>query len=112
MESNELRIKVAELCGWKPYPVNTEDDKVYCNPNNIHDHKMPDYPKDLNACHELILYLRDRGFWCEIKITIYGAVVCFRINDKGIGYKYEGTDKQLPVAICRAFVATMEGTKP
>lgn len=47
----ELRVKVAELCGWKKWdgskPLKYRRGPEFCLADNL-----PDYPNDLNAMHE------------------------------------------------------------
>lgn len=45
---SELRIRVAELCGWHPTP----EGYWTTNPAGQWAIELPDYPCDLNACHE------------------------------------------------------------
>lgn len=62
MTDEELRIKVAELCGWKRREVFESSfadpsklisrGRKWHNPINDLPQRLPDYPTDLNAMHE------------------------------------------------------------
>lgn len=105
---SELRMKVAELCGWT---------LVICNPGRIlgeHDNfacamPVPDYPRDLNACHAFEEWLlATKG---EQAFRIY---VDFLVAEMKPG---EFTVSAKAYSRCSAFVNTMEslaamGAKP
>lgn len=69
MTDEELRIKVAELCGWKRRevfePSFADPSKLvsrgrkWHNPINDLPQRLPDYPNDLNAMHEAEKALTD-----------------------------------------------------
>lgn len=127
---NDLRVKVAELCGWEQVVQASMDCWEGLPPvghayGRASGHwQIPDYPNDLNACAELIDSLADKGWNCSLGNGLDKTWECefyktatnsTRAEDKGTIYglhdeqeiHYESADK-LSVAICGAFMATME----
>lgn len=51
MTDQEINIKVAELCGWKPQTICTDKQ------GNPWPSDPPNYVADLNACHEFAAWL-------------------------------------------------------
>ena len=63
MTLEQMRIKIAEACGWSRVTGSYLD--VYKTPTGIGPRggdivKLPNYPYDLNACHEMEKVLRKR----------------------------------------------------
>jgi len=71
MTDKELRVKVAELCGWESFPLSDDypnwwkkgkDERINWN-------YLPDYPNDLNAMHEAENTIHNESFdnpeWLE-----------------------------------------------
>lgn len=53
LSDEEIKILIAEACGWKPCIKNGKKDWSYCNgPHGGMGHVLPNYPADLNAMHE------------------------------------------------------------
>lgn len=125
-----LRVRVAELLGWRPFYMKGSWDYLLINPKSKWQPQAtwgwiagkpsenapissagipPDYPNDLNACAELIKLLKDRGWTCVLENDLTGEWECFfRKWHEGVGYVHEDSDDELATAICRAFIATME----
>lgn len=137
MEEEALSVKVAWLMGWRYLKLDGHrkgdewwfaspaEQKKYL-PEVIHDAKpesarfhisggasgsLPDFENDLNACAELIDFLADRDWSCELN-NFDGCnriwTCAFRTYNAGLGYVHFGEDAKPATAICRAFVATME----
>lgn len=49
---SKLRVKVAELCGYSNFSENRSHAAIHRNLNSGCWLPIPDYPNDLNACHE------------------------------------------------------------
>jgi hypothetical protein len=118
---NELRVKVAELCGWKRYgppfgdeyrpqcwtrqPFDPNLDLLWTEGNipNDHTYNLPDYPNDLDACHEMEKLLHESQFddYCT---------KLWHITNTGTGEVVGQFELICATAEqrCRAFVATME----
>lgn len=70
MTNDEIRIAIAEACGWVLEPAGKDSFGVHIDTFWRHltlqgIHKIPDYPNDLNAMHEAEEALPDhkRGFF-------------------------------------------------
>jgi hypothetical protein len=107
-ENDELRVKVAELCGLdlsytKEALERFKDRDGY--PDAIFQlAKIPDYPNDLNACHkfEETLTPSQRRIYND---ELHGLVIVnCEPGDSQMFACVHATAKQR----CRAFVATME----
>ena len=65
LTDEEIRIKVAELCGWKSIePYKPEGCQLYKDLFGLKRGRfgqIPNYPQDLNACHEMEKCLRLTG---------------------------------------------------
>lgn len=71
---------------------------------------IPDYPNDLNACAELLRTVIAEGWDVEIRNNKHSEPwTCLFWKD---GRCQLGNGKELAIAICRAFIATMEGKQP
>ena len=110
MTDNELRVKVAELLGWTECATQSVDlnNGVSVQPMGLertgdkYKQMLPDYPNDLNACHEMESSLNTTDL-----VELYCTLLFGYIDQKS---KYQGwltihaTAKQR----CLAFVKTME----
>jgi hypothetical protein len=116
----ELRMKVAELCGWKflkqgvyvrAYPPGTSTDDGPCArfliPSDRRNARIescnenaPDYCNDLNACHSFETQMQERD---GSEFDRYVKALVNIVNLEG-GYYICATAQQR----CRAFVETME----
>lgn len=133
-----LRIRVAELCGWvrgtwskdergRPAP----EHECFFNPNHAYapeiPHAPPDYPNDLNACLTLIDMLADRGWNCALgngldktwECEFYRPAKLGQTHPDNLGIRYGksieliyGSADTLELAICEAFLKTMEASRP
>jgi hypothetical protein len=52
MTDNEIRVAIAEACGWKLETTNVHDGLCWHLNGVQHEFAPPDYPSDLNAMHE------------------------------------------------------------
>lgn len=51
-----LRIAIAEACGWhhiRPCTCSEQSPRGVPSGSNINERHLPNYPSDLNACHEM-----------------------------------------------------------
>ncbi len=117
MTNEELRVKVAELCGWKQIATELEM-KFFGGPQQretdeaVSSFMLPDYPNDLNACAEFEKTLTDH------QLRIYGDQLQEILRWYIVGYieqDYRANFVKLAKIACataeqrcRAFVATME----
>jgi len=53
MTDEQVRIKVAELLGWRPYSANKNEDPDELWLLNTYSNVLPKYHSDLNACREM-----------------------------------------------------------
>jgi len=53
MNKEEMRIAIAEKCGWKDITKDLQNNLLGRIPNCIDWGIVPNYPEDLNACHEM-----------------------------------------------------------
>lgn len=107
----ELRVKVAELCGWKPAaPGVTGELRWQFEPGGCfcYINALPDYPNDLNACHEFekAMFGGHRGAYFYNLGEILGQTV----QPQG-WYDAWILGTATAEQRCRAFVATMEVRK-
>lgn len=128
-ELNELRIQVAELNGWergRTVCVGGEAWMVWhkgSRVGSIKTHTLPNYPLDLNACAELIDLLAGRGWNCALgngldktwECEFYRPAKLGRAHPDNLGIRdgksvelHYGSADTMPLAICDAFVRTME----
>lgn len=85
MTNEEKNIRIAEACGWKfkqlflgkPYGTATESwaamhDAAHWN-HEIYE--LPDYFNDLNACHEMRKFVKNKAAYCDAvrELTNIGA---------------------------------------
>jgi hypothetical protein len=121
-DSTKLRIRVAELCGWDWdensawNPVGQRHDRnhhPFANePDGIS--LLPDYPNDLNACHEFEKWLLSQSKINKRETPFHHYFhelhkVCANSDEfdapmKAENWAVTATAEQR----CRAFVATME----
>jgi hypothetical protein len=121
MTDNDLRIKVAELRGWRKttyraleYSRGYIDAEVWTAPDGSqHDlyeddstgdpSPFPDYPNDLNACHEF-----ERALTAKQCVTYEDALTYIwkrgKMHCPADGMQLHATARQR----CEAFVETME----
>lgn len=116
----ELRVKVAELAGCKRYKRPFDGRVFLCKENpqswwevsteqiDVINSDVPDYPRDLNAALELAGILNKKGWWCKMENLMANR---WRCSFHCYVAEHEATDANLATAICRAFVAVMEGRK-
>ena len=124
ISDEELRIKVAELCGWKPEvdrrdltcicTIWTKNGKVASSSGHL-----PDYPQDLNAMHEaeeLLQLCNDpeckhdecgKGTWGFYTRTLDEVVDDNFQKGGSWGVSYSATARQR----AEAFVLTMIATE-
>ena len=104
LTDKELRIKVAELLGWKNIRVDWDyfdyqDDTGLVATNEIgYTLPLPDYPQDLNACADMeksLIHTPDESTWSEYREHLVGML------GKEWGF---ATARQR----CEAFILTME----
>ncbi len=91
MTDEQIKIKIAEVCGWEPYPAENvgaaarlfngsvwyrhAESKTIATPS-----QLPDYCNDLNAMHEAELAaFKTGGAWGEY--FDYLSIVCDAGND-------------------------------
>lgn len=98
-----LRVRVAELCGTLACP-GCGWKQLVCWP---HDHEVPNYPEDLNACTEF-----EKGLSPGQKQR-YCRHILVAIPEAGgiTEYEYEVCTFATAEQRCRAFIATMEAAK-
>lgn len=74
MTDEQINIKIAELCGWKPQTLCTDYD------GNPWPDSPPNYAADLNACHEFerTLLTADSfcGHWEEYSNRLVALLGC------------------------------------
>jgi hypothetical protein len=125
VETQALRVKVAELCGWQCIEWRNND----C-PNNADYHgirgvariispqeraarnlydwsRLPDYPNDLNACAEMEKVIKATGLCVEYVNELRDH----SLPDNGTLSRY-GLVAATAEQRCRAFVAVMEASRP
>ena len=59
LSDEQIRIKVAELLGWRPYSANKNKDPKELWLRDTYSNVLPKYSTDLNACHEMEETLND-----------------------------------------------------
>lgn len=131
----ELRVRVAELCGARWFAVYEPSIAQSAWPKRVLSfkkpefkrsvmpiagasgdafwHNIPDYCADLNACAELIDVLAERGWTCVMNQPEGRGRswrCAFNRYEDGIGYSYAKHASRLAVAVCKAFVAVMEAS--
>ena len=103
LSDEEVRIKVAELLGWtgcQTAQVTCDEPRGY-NPKWVHRKSpwrsvIPNYPRDLNACHEM-----EKVFGCELGVYEYNLQqIC--------GYGYMCGAMASARERCEAFILTRE----
>ena len=100
LTDEEIRVRVAELCGWT-YAGSDSTTRFYCPPGTTDLAKrhgfIPNYPADLNACHEFEAALSGQQ-WPK-----YVTKLCELTRDRnGEGLVF-ATARQR----CEAFLAVM-----
>lgn len=110
-DSTQLRIRVAELCGWTnikpnglgsglcPWVGNPPFDCIWGDWA-----KLPDYPNDLNACHKFEETLTEK------QKEGYARRLSCECDPKRVGFDWWAVFATAEQR-CRAFVATMEQPK-
>lgn len=120
MTDEQLRIKMAELCGWKyagkwspagkPYPEDHHGTKFDIGKNHVgcSCHRLPDYPRDLNAMHEaektFSTYGKEQEYYKNLIGVVYVWDYSCGINGAKVAH---ATARQR----AEAFVLTMEESK-
>jgi len=114
LSDEALRIKVAEFCGWvredRPmiHPVQVTEEG-WIHPTNggwyggYAERVLPNYPKDLNACHEIVASL-DPIQMERWKMHLHYATTAYAVDAVAM---LNATSRQR----CEAFVLTMEEVK-
>lgn len=81
MSDNELRVEVAELCGWKAHSwfkgKDLAKDDKWSDPfwsKGTGERTIPDYPADLNAMHEIERKAPAKYWQTLCEITGYGMM--------------------------------------
>lgn len=118
MTDNELRVKVAELCGWKDIeerllPCCRGVKSRLCG-RMEHEHAFhacPNFPHDLNACHEMEEALDTFG--AKIRYLSYLRLAC---TGEAKHYPNSALHELLVIRAtarqrCEAFVRAMEEVK-
>lgn len=109
LTKEELRVRVAELCGWKRYRSamqakdNPAPDRWKLAGNIVRE--VPDYPNDLNAMHDAEKTLtREQGFHFNDHLS-----ACFewKAKDGADTWIWHATAEQR----ARAFCAVLEGVR-
>lgn len=73
VKPEEIRIAIAEKCGWTQ--INSYSGPLYGMNSHGLRMEVPNYPEDLNACHEMIKILTNDqltdfiGWICAAKMT-------------------------------------------
>jgi hypothetical protein len=107
LEELKLRVKVAELCGFKDLVWFSGE--LHHGPHGLNAAVVPDYPNDLNACHEFEEGLADcdKNFYVihlSKEIGLAGRIAGIT-GSTVTAFKFaHATAEQR----CRAFIATME----
>lgn len=63
MTPEQMRIAIAEKCGWKKVYKGPEPDNRWIMPDGLHyatADEIPDYCNDLNACQEMEKFIPDQ----------------------------------------------------
>ena len=99
--NDQIRIAVAELCGWKKISCDCEGQLWGFFPGNSYESEVPNYPESLDACAEFekaITTETDMGYYTE------------NLAPK-TGYAFPQTDSDLfkfatatPLQRCEAFL--------
>ena len=100
MTDEEIRIKVTELLGW--YIADAKNGLGVAHGQAIWPHTvkpLPNYPQDLNACHEMVETLRkeDDSKWYDFRKHLMDE--CGSVMNA-----IQATARQR----CEAFIKTME----
>lgn len=96
MTEEEMRIAIAEKCGW--YGINKDclDDCVCFNSQKVMYEGVPNYPKDLNAMHEAEKVMSKDQF------EQYRETLSDMLGDEcRIGLGFHATALQRAEAFCR-----------
>lgn len=112
-QKQELRVKVAEFCGWRKQEYTDPGDDRYIPIRHITRWKkgdniawkindFPDYPNDLNACHEAEKLLTD-GQHKQFREHLRDVVDASPCREHRRVISATATERAL------AFVRTMEG---
>lgn len=114
LTDEQIRVKVAELCGWKSITKSVlyEGEFIGSPPEMtpITRSRIPNYPEDLNAMAEARKYVKDEPRWTRELFAIVRQDVGFEKWDK-----MEADERAMALADAtanqraRAFIATMEG---
>jgi len=101
LTDEEIRIKVAELCGWKSIePYKPEGCQLYKDLFGLKRGRfgqIPNYPQDLNACHKVVNSWTDPSKWFAYDTHIA------RITRKAGTFSWNATARQR----AEAFLMTM-----
>lgn len=89
LTDEEMRIAIAEACGWKPYkPITHDGWPLLMTPPKKPNKEgwlepIPDYLNDLNAIHEAIMSLpinkRDQ-FDVELAVVVHGDFIRHQVR--------------------------------
>ena len=107
MTREQIRIKITEACGWK-YLWETECEGWRGNPpDGSGCAPIPNYPYDLNACHEMekILNEDQREIYAQI---LTGMSLCDREGTTDWGGVFAEVAHATATQRCDAFLKTLE----
>lgn len=114
-QQNALRIKVAELCGYKWFPIprfNTDQKVLALDETNADAIRLgdwvwsltPDYISDLDACHECEKTLTPEQRYNYIALVLGKSWGEVWTSEDAFNLCHATAEQR-----CHAFVATMEG---
>ena len=103
MTPEEMRIAIAEMCGWTPSYIGswTKDPAGLRGPF-ISD--LPNYPSDLNACHEMEKVIVD---WVAYRIHLCKVAGIGYAPDLGICDDIKSFVSATALQRCEAFCRTL-----
>lgn len=99
LSDEELRVKVAKLCGWGEFHNDHYGSGFWTGPSAVDGEDPPDYPHDLNAMHVVEEGMTDAQYdthWNEL------VAICVRDGRERMN---SATARQR----AEAFVLTMQG---
>ena len=111
MTPEQMRIKIAEACGWTDCKIigNTRQFGIPpCNVNAGDNYRLlPDYLNDLNACHEMEKMLNEdqREIYAQI---LTGMSLCDRDGRMDWGGVFDEVAHVTATQRCEAFLTTLK----
>jgi len=121
MTPERMRVKIAEACGWTGiesyYPSYDGPPKMdWRGIGNTNEHRkhlifepLPNYPGDLNACHEMANYLRNanRGQYLQYGKMLENLVAIYNSLPEREAYHGILVCDAPPEMRCEAFLRTL-----